>query len=262
MSYVPVKKKKKADYVVDGIFQMILSEQLQFGERLPPENELAEKFEVSRITIREAVKELSIMGVISVRQGEGSFICNEMPGFYLKQLLPIMIFTEKNAADLYDARRYIEIGTASLAAINRTEEELIHLESIIKHINILYEKNDFHTDYSMSVGNFHEYVARICKNKYLHTAYLTISDVLNACISKTTILEAEQKELSKEHNEIFLAIRDKNSVLAEKLMSEHLLRTKTIYLTSMEQQLPPAATSFSQHSPKGASAYLKAARGF
>jgi len=233
MSYAPVKKKKKADYVVDGIFQLILSEQLKFGERLPPENELAEKFEVSRITIREAIKELTVMGVIRVRQGEGSFICNEMPDFYLKQLLPIMVFTEKNAADLYDARRYIEMGTASLAAMNRTEEELARLGSITNDINSLYEENNLRTGYSESISNFHEYVARICKNKYLHTAYLTISDVLNACISKTTILEAEQKELSKEHNEIFLAIRDKNSVLAEKLMSEHLLRTKNVYLVSL-----------------------------
>jgi len=106
-----IVKKKKCDYIVDEILSMILSEKLKSGDRLPPENSIAESFNVSRITVREAFKELGLMGVVNIKQGEGTFISHGKPATYMKQLLPLMIFTDKNASSLYDARCAIEKGT-------------------------------------------------------------------------------------------------------------------------------------------------------
>lgn len=224
-----ILKKKKCDYIVDEILSMILSEKLKSGDRLPTENSIAESFDVSRITVREAFKELSLMGVVNVKQGEGTFISTGKPVAYMKQLLPLMVFTNKNANDLYDARCAIEKGTAALAAKNRTPAQLETLREILKSTKKLGDEKELNTLYASSVYEFHEYIVIISGNEFLLTIYTTINDLLKECISRTALSSELRTESFYEHEEIFKSIEEGNAEEAEKRMEYHIKQKKYFF---------------------------------
>ena len=193
MPFKPVDKPKKADYVVEGIFTLLLNSELKAGDRLPPENELAEKFQVSRITIREAIKELSLLGAVVVRQGGGTFVTTCSPENYMRKVMPIIAFTEQSGKELYDARRYTEMGTAFYAAQNRTPEQLAKLRSILDRQAALLKAEKLHGTYTQVDGEFHAFIAEMSGNAYMQTTFTALSDLLVAYINKVqTLTEARE----------------------------------------------------------------------
>ena len=74
MSYVKIKQPKLADVIEDRIESMILDGSLELGEKLPAERELAKKFDVSRPSLREAIQRLESKGLLTRRQGGGTYV--------------------------------------------------------------------------------------------------------------------------------------------------------------------------------------------
>lgn len=230
MPFRPVEKPKKADYVVESLVSLLTSGELKHGDRLPPENELAEKFQVSRITIREAIKELSLMGAVVVRQGGGTFISNCSPEHYMKKVFPIMVFSRQSGEDLYDARRYTEMGTAHFAALNHTPEQLAQLRAILDRQWKLLKEDKLHGTYPHSDGEFHACIARMSGNPYMQATYTTLSDLLVACINKAQTLIKAREAAYTEHEEVFRAIEARSVARAEKAMARHLANAKEFFL--------------------------------
>ena len=83
-----VQRTKLSDQVADQLRSMITGKQYRPGEKLPVEAELAAQFGVSRITVREAMHKLDIMGIVDVRHGAGTFVREITPNAYIKTLLP------------------------------------------------------------------------------------------------------------------------------------------------------------------------------
>ena len=91
--------------IVNGTFQM--------GEQLPPENALCERFGVSRITIRESLKRLGTMGIVTIEQGRGTFVNRANLGLLMKPMLQMIEFDDLDIETIYDARLYVEEGPCS-----------------------------------------------------------------------------------------------------------------------------------------------------
>ncbi len=233
MPFKPVDKPKKADYVVEGIFSLLVGGDLKNGDRLPPENELAEKFQVSRITIREAIKELSLMGAVVVRQGGGTFISNCSPENFMRKVMPIIAFSPESGKELYDARRYTEMGTAFLAAQNHTPEQLAELRAILDRQARLFKEEPMQGSYNRVDGEFHAHIARMSGNSYLQTMFTALSDLLIAYIGKVQTLTKARKAAIAEHEEVFRAIASRDGKKAEQAMSHHLLAAKEFFLEAI-----------------------------
>ena len=231
-----IKVKNKSDIVADNVIDMILNEELKPGDRLPVESTLAENFGVSRITIREAFKKLSVMGVVNIRQGDGTYVADFSPKDFMKPLLPMLLLNEKDIGDLYDVRRALECGAARSAAINRTENDIILLknfqDSMNRHFNN-YSQASLN-EYAKADRNFHITIVKASNNEYFTKVYETIYDVLAAGINKTSSTGIGRKASIKEHSAIIDALVKKDSDAAEKLMSEHLINAKNFMLSSIE----------------------------
>ena len=81
------KKTKKAyEIVIDSIKEQIMNQELVLGQGLPPEREISEKLGVSRNSVREALKILTVMGVVSSRQGAGNYISGNFKGYMVDAL--------------------------------------------------------------------------------------------------------------------------------------------------------------------------------
>ncbi|NYI42655.1 FadR/GntR family transcriptional regulator [Demequina lutea] len=114
----------RPDHVVDGITQMILDGELTPGDRLPVEKELAARLDVSRGSLREGVRALSVLGVVESRQGDGTYVTTLDPSLLVAPLgLVIELQSAGHALPVHAVRRVLETEAAGLAASNAGESQ-------------------------------------------------------------------------------------------------------------------------------------------
>jgi GntR family transcriptional repressor for pyruvate dehydrogenase complex len=120
------------DDAITSIRQMILTGALAPGDRLPPEDDLAANLGLSRTSLREAVRALTVLGVIVTRQGDASYITSLGPELLLGALgLAVELQREETMPDLVAVRRILEPAAAAMAARRITDEELARLRSVL-----------------------------------------------------------------------------------------------------------------------------------
>lgn len=216
-----LSRVRLADQVVDKIQEMIAQGVYKTGDKLPVENELANMFSVSRITIREAFVKLSMMGIVDIRQGEGTFVKELSPESFMKPLLPMLILDEKNLKDIYETRLVIESKTAELAALHINDEESRELLLLHKTMENNFATEDFH-QYRSNDYLLHLSIAKYGKNLILHKIVEIIYDLLKYSIDVGTNKEPFIEKSIRYHKQIVEAIINKDSVKAKEYMYEHI----------------------------------------
>ncbi len=139
--FSPVKTNKKSDGVYNQLFSLISSGKLAPGDKIPSERELAAELRISRQSIREALNRAEVMGLIKVRQGEGSFILSSVKGA-LKP--PLALIIEQEAARIFDfleIRKLVEGWCAEKAALEATGEELQGMQEILEKMKKVVSKD-------------------------------------------------------------------------------------------------------------------------
>src|SRR5437899_11653067 len=128
----PIKSTRIYEEIVRQVKQLIAEGRFKSGDRLPPERELAEKFVVSRTSVREALRALESLGLIAIRPGEGTFV-REVSIDALVGPLALMMTSQREAiAELFEARRVLEPATAALGARRATPDEVQDMERILE----------------------------------------------------------------------------------------------------------------------------------
>ena len=127
MVYQPVRQPRIADVITERLEAMILEGSLAPGQRLPPERELAERFGVSRPSLREAIQKLSARGLLASRQGGGTFVSEELKSGYSDPLLELLSRHSEFHLDLLEFRDALEGISAYYAALRSTpaDKELL-----------------------------------------------------------------------------------------------------------------------------------------
>src|SRR6266498_2037412 len=111
---------------------MIVSGELGPGDRLPKENDLAERLGLSRNSLREAVKALSLIRVLDVRQGDGTYVTSLQPEVLLDTVRFIIDFhRDDSVLYLLEVRRILEAEATAMAARKMTDEELAELGKVL-----------------------------------------------------------------------------------------------------------------------------------
>ncbi|MDQ0257681.1 GntR family transcriptional repressor for pyruvate dehydrogenase complex [Evansella vedderi] len=218
-----MKSKKIYEIIAEQLTEMIKNGEYKPGDRLSSVQQLAEDFNVGRSAVREALSALKAMGLIEIRQGEGTFV-KKTEIDLTKTMIPLVMLQE-DLLDLYEVRKLNETGAASLAALNRTEEDLAVMEEILNEMKQaegngeLGEKADI---------DFHMAVVKATKNKMLYRLMETISETIKESMKEARYYliysdDRKMNELYNEHLEIFGAIKNKNSKEAYKKMMTHIV---------------------------------------
>ena len=152
-----IKNQALTERIEERLFQYILDEKLPIGTKLPNEYQLANQFNVSRGTIREAVKLLVSRGILNVKHGSGTYISATTP--VQDDLLGLKAVEDKFqlALDLTDVRLMLEPGIAEMAALNRTAEEI---ELLVKYCDDVRKKIEAGEDDSNEDVIFHYTIAK------------------------------------------------------------------------------------------------------
>ncbi len=210
-----------ADMVFNKLHQSIKSGAYGANEKLPPENDLAAEFQVSRPIVRDALKMLRDQKLIYSRRGAGSFVRHE------GMRTPIGFGRVENLADLkrcYQFRLVIEPAAAQIAAQNRKDEDL---SAIRVALNVMFGATQEKRHREDADFQFHHAIAVATGNHYFSIAMDSLKEHIavgmqfhgKSLIQTTNGLD----QVFAEHKSIYDAIAGQNAKLAHDLMKRHLL---------------------------------------
>ncbi|UCF88593.1 MAG: FadR family transcriptional regulator [bacterium] len=217
--FKPVKKTRVYEEIVVKVKKMIEKGRLHSGDQLPSERELAEVFNVSRSSVREALRSLETQGYLESRQGDGTYIARQ-PVETLVNPLANVIFTEKDGQmQLFEMRRIIEPQLAYLAAERATPEELDMLEKAVEEQERAMAKGESGMEVDKT---FHYILAQAAGNKVILSIVDNIMDLLSESRDKYLQVEGRPGMSLVRHREILQAIKTGDKDLAARVMHEHL----------------------------------------
>ncbi|MBK1894369.1 FadR/GntR family transcriptional regulator [Chryseobacterium paridis] len=160
-----IQKKSLAQEVSERLTEGILNDMYAIGDQLPIEPELMKIYGVGRSSIREAIKILSIKGMLSVQQGVGTFVVSKN----IQESLEAQM-SNAEIEEVEEVRSLLEAKVAARAALNRTEEELKTIKEYLELRNRFAEEKLASECYQADI-NFHFAIAEACGNKLLKEIY-------------------------------------------------------------------------------------------
>jgi GntR family transcriptional repressor for pyruvate dehydrogenase complex len=232
------RRGRLSEQVVAELEKMML-EEYPAGERLPKESELAERFQVSRIVIREAMKLLEGRGVVEVRAGSGTYtvapsvdkVKDSLLRLFRDQASPALSDME----EMLEIREVLEETVASLAAVRATDADLAEMESAL----VIMEAGDGGPETVEADLRFHRAVVRAAHNRYFEMMLEPLTSLVIQQIMLTNSYEVGPAL----HRKILEAIRAGNSVgarqAARRLMRftlEHTKKAIELFEASLDRE--------------------------
>ena len=218
-------KQFKYDIIANKIIAMIARGDYIPGDKLPSESELIKRFDVSRVTLRESLKKLSMMGVLSIVQGSGTYVEEITPAKFMQPLFPLLAAKGGNIEDIYNIRVFLESGTCELAAEMRTDDDVSMLRTLVDGMDSTIGRRDYEA-YSALDRKFHYAVQKASKNAVMVMIHSLFRQFIDGSIPTINhSLDIVTGSVS-DHRQIFEAIRTGRRDLAGILMREHLIKAK------------------------------------
>lgn len=222
-------KKRLYQNIVGEILQLIDEGTFPPGSRLPGERELAERFDVSRVTIREAEIALEALGHIAIKTGSGAYVQSRSTD-------TVGALPDVTAFELTAARAVIEAEAAALAAANMTDAGLIELQALIDAMSVAHPNG---SDEGDDIDRqFHLTIARMSGNPVIEFTVQSLWRIRNELPKVRKIYASvcitDAKARTDEHAAILDALRVRDSSAARAAMREHFQRLFEAMLVATE----------------------------
>ncbi len=218
--FKPVKKTRVYEEIVAKVKDMLENGRLKSGDQLPGERELSEVFQVSRSSVREALRTLETQGHLESRQGDGTYIASKSVESLVNPLASV-IFSEKDSQmELFEMRRLIEPQLAYLAAERATQEEIAMMEQALVLQEEAIARGETGTDVDRS---FHYIMAKATKNRVLLRLTDSMRDLLAESRDKYLQVEGRPGKSISRHRQVLDAIKAGDGELAAQVMLEHVV---------------------------------------
>jgi len=218
--------------ISDALIRRIVRGEIAPGDAMPSEEELASQFDVSRPVIREAVKELAVIGLVESRQGRSTRVAPEAEWNPFDSRV-LEARSEMGAVDevlleLLELRRLIEAGAAGLAASRRTDADIKKMEAAIKAMEASLDDHDRFTEEDI---RFHDALLQATGNRLLLRLIELVGPLLK--VGRRMSLERRPdgpSESLRGHKQILRAIKAGDMDKSRQAMREHLSWTADLKL--------------------------------
>jgi GntR family transcriptional repressor for pyruvate dehydrogenase complex len=230
VDYKKIKPKKIYEEVAETIYEMIRNGQLKPGQKLESVQQLAESFQVSRSAIREALTSLRAMGLVEMKQGEGTFIREFESNQIIFPLSTVILMNKEDVANLLEVRKIIELGTAAAAAKKRTTKQLMTMEKALEEMKASSGNEELGEGADLQ---FHLAIAEASQNSLLLNLMNHVSVMMEETMKETRKVWIFSKhttieKLSEEHFAIYKAIKEQDEEQARHFMEVHLENVEAI----------------------------------
>jgi GntR family transcriptional repressor for pyruvate dehydrogenase complex len=215
--------------------ELIETKQLQPGERLPAERDLARMLGVSRVPIREAMRTLAAQGLVEIRRGQGMFVASSSVDATVDQLTSALLNQRDLLAELFAVRRLLEPASAQWAAARRAPEDVARLERLLDDMRAAGEQDP--PDYE-TIGErdtqLHVQIAATSANRVLLRIMQAIQDLHEQQLETSLRYRDRVHETVKDHSRIVRAIAAGDPVEARTAMLDHLSNGEAATMRGIE----------------------------
>ncbi len=213
----PIKRTNISEEVFLQMKQLIIEQKWKSGDKLPSEHELCKLFNVSRVTVRNALQRLAALDLIKTRPGDGAYVKMVDNTTSFNRLVPTAYF-EENIDIILEFRREIESGTCAIAVEKADKNDIKELRKMLKQMEGLQDDLE---QLAIIDLEFHYKIAQISRNPLIIKTYEIIADVYSSHMKRMV------KNMGGEtgmfyHKKIVDAIEARHADKARSYMHKHI----------------------------------------
>lgn len=213
-----VRREPISNEVAQVLLTYLLRGDYKPGQRLPSERALADALGVGRSVIREALKSLTLLGLIQVRPGDGTYLRDRGSDFLPASFEWGLLLGDRQVHDVIEARRELEVVLAGLAAERRTDEEVEELRALLARMKSAPDKPSF---VEADVA-FHLKIAEAARNPILQQMLGSTQSLLRAWVLRVVESQGDTAPSYREHTPVFAAIAAQDTEAARAAIRSHL----------------------------------------
>jgi GntR family transcriptional repressor for pyruvate dehydrogenase complex len=203
------------------LLEFLLSGDIDPGSKIPSERQLAEALGVGRSSVREAIKSLSLLGLLDVRQGDGTYLSRGGSDLLPQVIEWGLLLGEKRIDDLLEARAEIETTVAGLAAARVDDAGVTELR---RRFDAMRDAGDDVPAYVDADVAFHLHIAELSGNDVFVNLVTSLRSLLRAWASRVLAHAGETQTSLDVHAAVVKAIADRDSAAARAAMRAHMDR--------------------------------------
>jgi GntR family transcriptional regulator, transcriptional repressor for pyruvate dehydrogenase complex len=227
MEIEPVKSTRIYEEIVRQVKQLIAEGKLKSGDQLPPERDLAEKFLVSRTSVREALRALESVGLIEIRPGEGTFVREISVDALVEPLALVLLSQRAMIEELFEARRLLEPAIAGLAARRATKDEIQEMERILDAQAQEIKRGN--TGLAQDAA-FHAAIGTAAHNRAITRIVHAVMDLLAQSREESLGTPGRPTRSHEDHRRILAGIGAGDAAAAERAMRDHVVAVEALVL--------------------------------
>lgn len=225
MAFKPIKTKRLYEEIVEQIRALMAEGELKPGDRLLSERDLAERLQVSRPSVREAIRSLQLMGFVEIRRGGGTFVRDTNADGIIQPLAMFLALERSSLLEMFEVRRTFETAAARMAAERASAEELGRMAAALDAMRDRVGARDPEKGEEADV-EFHFAVAEATHNALLVRLFRTLSVEFTRAVSVARRqlygVEGNPRKLVAQHRRIYAAIERHDPEGAARAMLDHL----------------------------------------
>ena len=200
-----IKTGSVVKMVLKRIEEAVINKELKPGDYLPPETELAENLGVSKSSVREAIKMLEAMGIVEVRQGDGTFIKQKPDANGINTLVFTLLLQQGTSMEIFELREMFEPAYTLMAMKKATSEDIERIKDTITRLEESVKQNKQSADDDLA---FHYAILETTRNPYVIKIGSTILNLFKASIGMS--MKRIPQIAIEDHKKIFKALCEKD----------------------------------------------------
>ena len=230
--FAPVATARISSAIVEQVRELIRSGRLSAGDRLPSERELAERFGVSRVTVRDALRSLEAVGLVQIKVGAngGAFLRAPSSADAGRGMSDMLLMAQLSPEDVAEARLMLELNTVMLAVRRAEQEDIEALRAICERSATLMAQGEYDVHLSW---DFHELLATATHNAAIELLHRSFRGALSMARARAREpASVAHRRTVEEHTELVDALEARDVDRARSVLAHHLVRA-----TNLEDRL-------------------------
>ena len=215
--------QKLYENVVSQIKTAIETGRLKAGEMLPSEEVLSRSIGVSRATVREGLRVLSLLGMVETRRGKGTFVSADGAASFREKFEELRNNSGEHVAHASQVDMLLEPGVAGLAAETATKADLEKMKQVLQRMETALSHGETGEEESLL---FHQCLVEAVRNPLLSAIFELTRDVHTRNRTLLSVLPQRPRQILKEHSKIYDAICRGDSRLAIRCMEDHIRKVR------------------------------------
>jgi len=220
-----IEKSRVSEDAVQQIVDLIRAGEFSPGDRLPSERQLAAQLQVSRTSIREALRKLETIGLLEIRQGLGIFVKDPASNRVQAALIPHLLTDQETLQKLFELREMIEVEAAGRAAQRANAGQIAAMRHWLEAMETCFARDDLSGMVTADV-EFHRQIIVATNNNILVDLLDSIADLLREMRRASLSIRESLPDTIAGHRAILVAIESRDSKAAREAMYDHLISVR------------------------------------